>query len=299
MTDMRKWMNLVEATQRMSAEEVIVGLKEKDPQTIQFAQSVGMPPALINQYGDLANQVEQNADIPRKIKIAFLNAEEEIFDFFTKKIASGLSKEISRRDLFRGVGNFAAIASQLGNLSSLMQVLPKVEPKATPAPTFVDWMSDNKILEFLPDGYHEEFLHLFTSGPLPKEELISQVNNWFDEKRLPWHAIDMKEGDDNFIWKLRRTKPEKEKKYLTIKNAWGEHGETMTLYRKGTGEYDSDVVHEYSVEIDGSNDQPNTLLDYLHEFGISPHILSITDMAALDREATSKSDDGTLIWYLD
>lgn len=296
MNNMRKWINLVEAKQQIKPEEVIIGLKERDPIIINFAQSVGMPPALINQYSELAQQAEQG-DLPRKVKIAFLNAEEEIFDFFSKKIETGLSKKISRRDLFRGAGNFAAMASQLGNVSKLMQALPKSEPKVTPPPTYVDWMTDDKVLEMLPYEIHEEFLNLFTSGPLPKEEYILQVNDWFDEKQLPWHATDMKkfswhatdmkEGDDNFIWKLTRTKSESEKSTLMIQNAWGEDGEIMTLYRNGK---------KYEVEIDGSNEPPDNLLDYLHEFGISPNSLNIVNVRSLSRGPDSENY-GTLIWH--
>ncbi len=115
---------------RMSADEVLLGLKEKDPTTIQFAQSIGMSPAVITQYGELAQQIEQ--DTPRKIKIAFLNAEEEIIDFIEDKIsqvAKGLSKEISRRDLFRGVGNLAHVLSSLDTISKLMKTLPQPEPE--------------------------------------------------------------------------------------------------------------------------------------------------------------------------
>ncbi len=214
---------LNEVKHEMSAEEVMVGLKERDPTTIQFAQSVGMPPAVITQYGELAQQFDQQ-DVPRKVKIAFLNAEEEIVDFIENKlsqVAKGLSKKISRRDLFRGAGNLAQMLSTLTTASKLMQALPKIEPDENPVsrylPTFIDWMSDDKVLEFLPYRLHEEFLNLFTSGPLPKEEYILQVNEWFNSYGLPWHATDMKEGDDNFVWKLTRTEAEEES---TKSNLW-------------------------------------------------------------------------------
>lgn len=218
-------LKLKEAKQFTDPDEVLLGLKEKDPTTIKFAQSVGMPPAVISQYGELAQQMDQQ-DVPRKIKIAFLNAEEEIIDFIEKKISQvtkGLNKNISRRDLFRGVGNFAAIVSQLSNISSMMQALPKTSDNMMPGyerKTYVDWMSDDKVLEFLPYRLHEEFLNLFTSGSLSKEKYILQINEWFNSYSLPWRATDMKEGDDNFIWKLTRTKAEEEEKLDTFPGHW-------------------------------------------------------------------------------
>lgn len=73
---------------------------------------------------------------------------------------------------------------------------------------------------------------------------------------------------------------------IKIENAWGEDGETMTLYRN------NEKVK--SVKIDGSNEPPDTLLDYLVEFDVRPTKLGIEACSDLDKEENFENS-GTLI----
>lgn len=74
---------------------------------------------------------------------------------------------------------------------------------------------------------------------------------------------------------------------IKIENAWGMDGEIMTLYRN------NEMI--LSVTIDGSNDPPVSLLDYLIEFDIEPGAFGIE--SGLDQEENFENS-GTLIWIV-
>lgn len=76
---------------------------------------------------------------------------------------------------------------------------------------------------------------------------------------------------------------------IKIEGAWGEHGDVMKLYRN------NELVHE--AVIDGSNDPPDTLLDYLIEFSLRPSELGIEVCARLDNQPNFENN-GTLVWIL-
>lgn len=77
---------------------------------------------------------------------------------------------------------------------------------------------------------------------------------------------------------------------IKITNAYGEHGEIMTLYRN------NEMIT--SVAIDGSNEPPDTLLDYLVEFDIpSDKTWDVIAVEDLDKEPKF-DNDGTLVWIV-
>ena len=76
---------------------------------------------------------------------------------------------------------------------------------------------------------------------------------------------------------------------IKIQNAWGEHGETMKIYRN------NELVSK--AVIDGSNEPPETLLDYLIEFSLRPSEIGIEACANLDNEPNFENN-GTVVWIL-
>lgn len=79
---------------------------------------------------------------------------------------------------------------------------------------------------------------------------------------------------------------------IRIQGAWGEDGDIMTLYRN------NEKIKE--IKINGANEPPDTLLDFLIEFDISPAAatkLGIENTKNLD--CMPKFDNnGTLVWIL-
>ncbi len=75
---------------------------------------------------------------------------------------------------------------------------------------------------------------------------------------------------------------------IKIQNAWGEHDETMTLYRN------NEKIAE--VQINGANEPPDTLLDFLTEFSVQPSLLGIS-RPNLDKEPNF-DNNGTLVWII-
>ena len=79
---------------------------------------------------------------------------------------------------------------------------------------------------------------------------------------------------------------------IKIEGAYGEHGELMTLF------CDNELVA--SVDIDGSNDCPESLLDYLNEFHVTPERLGTITLEQANADVTHESDlkNGTLVWIV-
>jgi len=61
---------------------------------------------------------------------------------------------------------------------------------------------------------------------------------------------------------------------ILVVNGYGEHGEQMSLY------VDGEKIA--TTTIDGSNDCPDTVSDFLNEFELSPKEAGIIDVAVLD-----------------
>ena len=76
---------------------------------------------------------------------------------------------------------------------------------------------------------------------------------------------------------------------IKIENPYGEHDQVMTLYR--------DNEHVCDIHINGSNDCPETLLEYLEEFDISPHRLGIKETGYLDNEPDFDNDTN-IVWIV-
>ncbi len=76
---------------------------------------------------------------------------------------------------------------------------------------------------------------------------------------------------------------------IKIDNPYGEHGELMTLYRNNE--------HVADIQIDGSNDCPDTLQEYLTEFDISALRLGIKETGYLDNEPDFDNDTN-IIWIV-
>ncbi len=80
---------------------------------------------------------------------------------------------------------------------------------------------------------------------------------------------------------------------IKIENAWGEHGEIMTLY------CNNEKVKAVQIN-DAKNEAPDTLLDYLMEFDIPPSeatTLGIEACTDLDTEPKFENN-GTLVWII-
>ncbi len=76
---------------------------------------------------------------------------------------------------------------------------------------------------------------------------------------------------------------------IRIDNPYGEDGEMMTLY--------ADNKHVADVQIDGSNDCPDSLQDYLTEFGIQAHRIGIKETGYLANEPDF-DNDSNIIWIV-
>lgn len=64
---------------------------------------------------------------------------------------------------------------------------------------------------------------------------------------------------------------------VTIVNGYDDHGCVMAIYAAGN------LVA--TTKINGGNEAPDNLLDFLHEFGLVPSSVGVSDVAELESES--------------
>ena len=169
-------MRYSELREDLEHNEVITGLKNKDPEIIKVAISAGVPAVSIQQFQNLTDElksVDVKSPQAKTLLDQYKKFENELGKYLSSKIEKVgnkiLLKQLSRRGFFSGTIRTLAFLHNLPKMLELATELTKTQPKATPMGK-TKWVSTN----------HEALANAFEKHDINPEGWLQAIENLKD-----------------------------------------------------------------------------------------------------------------------